>query len=123
MNPLNVLTGATMMTPIAALERRGEALLLDNDRELTLTIIGAGGIGKASLAGKMLPLANGQVGNGEALPHGSLAVMPVATSMRLIIEARRKTGLPVLLSEGERLVGIVGDDEIYSGLLHRSAAA
>jgi glycine betaine/proline transport system ATP-binding protein len=123
MNPLNVLTGATMMTPILALERRGEALLLDADRDLALTTIGDGGIGKASLAGKMVPIANGQAGDGATLPHGSLAVMPVATSMRLIIEARRQTGLPVLLTEGERLVGIVGDNEIYSGLLHRAAAS
>ena len=37
---------------------------------------------------------------------------------------RRKgqTGLPVLLADGGELVGLVGDEEIYSGLLHRAAS-
>jgi glycine betaine/proline transport system ATP-binding protein len=122
MNPLNVLTGATMMTPVSALARRGDAFLLDADRDLTLTTIGDGSIGKASLAGKTVPVANGPAENAETLRHGSLAVMPVAASMRLIIEARRHTGLPVLLTDDERLVGVVGDNEIYAGLLHRAAA-
>ena len=40
--------------------------------------------------------------------------------MRVIIEARRQTGLPVLLAEDGKLIGVVGDEEIYSGLLHRT---
>jgi hypothetical protein len=50
----------------------------------------------------------------------SLAVMPASTSMRAIIEARQTTGLPVLLAEGSKVIGVVGDEEIYSALMHRA---
>ena len=55
-------------------------------------------------------------------PQGSLAVISPAASMRDIIEARRQTGLPVLLADGGELVGIVGDEDIYTGLLHRATS-
>jgi CBS domain-containing protein len=42
--------------------------------------------------------------------------------MRDIIEARRQTGLPVLLADGGELVGLVGDEDIYAGLLHRATS-
>jgi hypothetical protein len=42
--------------------------------------------------------------------------------MRTVIEARRQTGLPVLLIAGGRMVGVVSDEEIYSGLLARASA-
>jgi hypothetical protein len=42
--------------------------------------------------------------------------------MRTVIEARRQTGLPVVLLDGERVVGVVRDEEIYSGLLARASA-
>jgi hypothetical protein len=39
-----------------------------------------------------------------------------------VIEARRQTGLPVVLVDGERVVGVVRDEEIYAGLLARATA-
>jgi hypothetical protein len=39
--------------------------------------------------------------------------------MRSIIEMRRSSGLPVLLANGSKAVGVVGDDEIYAALMHR----
>jgi glycine betaine/proline transport system ATP-binding protein len=118
MNPLNVLTGATLMRPLAAIERRGDALVLDGDRDLILTLVGDRCPGKAEIAGTHVPITPGPTG--EAWPHGSLAVVAPDAPMRDIIEARRHTGLPVLLADGGELVGMVGDEEIYSGLLHRA---
>jgi hypothetical protein len=40
--------------------------------------------------------------------------------MRAIIEARQATGLPVLLAEGSKVIGVVSDEEIYSALMHRA---
>ena len=45
----------------------------------------------------------------------------VEWSMRDIIEARRKSGLPVLLTEDGRVAGVVGDRELYSGILGTSS--
>jgi glycine betaine/proline transport system ATP-binding protein len=120
MNPLNVLTGATLMKPLAAIERRGDALVLDAERGLTLTLIGDRCPGKAELAGTHVPIAKAPTG--EQWPHASLAVVPPGAPMRDIIEARRQTGLPVLLADGGELVGLVGDEDIYAGLLHRATS-
>ena len=38
MNPLNVLSGASLMTPLAALARRGEQILLDRERPVAMTL-------------------------------------------------------------------------------------
>jgi glycine betaine/proline transport system ATP-binding protein len=120
MNPLNVLTGATLMTPLAAIERRGDALVLDAARNLTLTLIGDRCPGKADMAGTPVPVAKAP--DGDTWPQSSLAVVAPDAPMRDIIEARRQTGLPVLLAEAGELVGIVGDEEIYTGLLHRTTS-
>jgi glycine betaine/proline transport system ATP-binding protein len=122
MNPLNVLTGATLMKPLAAIERRGDALVVDGDRNLTLTLIEGRCPGKAEMAGIHVPVANGPTGDPAQWPHASLAVVAPDAAMRIIIEARRQTGLPVLLADGGKLVGLVGDEEIYSGLLHRATS-
>ena len=121
MNPLNVLTGATLMKPLTAITRRGDALVLDEARDLTLTLIGDRCPGKAALAGRDLAIARA-TGEPGQWPLHSLAVVAPDAPMRDIIEARRQTGLPVLLVDGGALVGLVGDEEIYSGLLHRSAS-
>ncbi|MGE0213031.1 MAG: choline ABC transporter ATP-binding protein [Parvibaculaceae bacterium] len=120
MNPLNVLTGATMMSPTAKLRRNGEALLIDDIRDLRLGLSPAGGIQSATLGGRPLSVTEGAEGRH---PHGTLAAMAPSTSMRKIIDARRQTGLPVALVEDGRLIGIVGDEEIYNGILHRSASS
>ena len=46
-------------------------------------------------------------------------MLPVAGKPLLehIIHIRHATGRPVLLCEGERFVGVVGDEEIYRGML------
>jgi len=119
MNPLNVLTGATMMSPLATLRKDGSRLLLDDIRALFVTLDGAGGIASAELGGRPIRLTQATDGKHA---HGALAVMTPSTSMRLVIDARRQTGLPVVLAEDGKMVGIVGDDEIYSGILHRSAS-
>lgn len=50
----------------------------------------------------------------------SIAVMPVQSPMRAIISMRQNTGLPVILAEGARAVGVVGNAEIY--VAHTSKA-
>jgi len=46
--------------------------------------------------------------------------LPASRSMREIIECRRQTGRPIVLMEEERAVGLVGDEEIYAGILRRA---
>jgi glycine betaine/proline transport system ATP-binding protein len=41
--------------------------------------------------------------------------------MERIIAIRHATGRPVILCDGQRFVGVVGDDEIYRGMLRPTA--
>jgi hypothetical protein len=51
-----------------------------------------------------------------------VVVMPCSAPMRVVIDARRQSGLPILLSQDGRIIGVVRDDDIYSGLLARATA-
>ena len=42
--------------------------------------------------------------------------------MRVAIELRHCTGRPVLMMEEGRMIGVIGDDEIYRGLMSQGSA-
>ncbi|HEX3218175.1 MAG TPA: choline ABC transporter ATP-binding protein [Aestuariivirgaceae bacterium] len=121
MNPLNVLTGDVMMTPLPALKRIGPMLMLDDDLGLTLAVDDAGAAERAALGEHQLKVFES---NGEASswPRGEVVVMPHSAPMRVVIDARRQSGLPILLAQDGRIIGVVRDDDIYSGLLARATA-
>jgi glycine betaine/proline transport system ATP-binding protein len=121
MNPLNVLTGDVMMTPLPTLKRIGPMLMLDDDLGLTLAVDNAGAAERAALGEHQLKVFES---NGEASswPRGEVVVMPHSAPMRVVIDARRQSGLPILLAQDGRIIGVVRDDDIYSGLLARATA-
>ena len=121
MNPLNVLTGDVMMTPLPTLKRIGPMLMLDDDLGLTMAIDNDGAVERAALGEHQLKVFES---NGEATswPRGEVVVMPCSAPMRVVIDARRQSGLPILLSQDGRIIGVVRDDDIYSGLLARATA-
>ena len=43
--------------------------------------------------------------------------------MKTVIELRHRTGHPVVLLDGDALLGVVGDDEIYRGMLRQTTLA
>ncbi len=57
----------------------------------------------------------------ENLGDDVLVTAPSSMKMRWNIEIRHHTGWPVLLVEQDRLVGVVGDSEIYSGILRQTS--
>jgi glycine betaine/proline transport system ATP-binding protein len=121
MNPLNVLTGDVMMRPLDGLAKMGGALVLDPARGLTLKLSPKNAQASVAMGPKPVPLAH-EAGEDGLYPPGHIAALPVSAPMRTVIEARRQTGLPVLLVDGGRMVGVVRDEEIYSGLLARATA-
>jgi glycine betaine/proline transport system ATP-binding protein len=127
MNPLNVLRGAALMTPAAALrridgevhlDRRGRIRLrLDSDdRPIGVTLDGAAGT-----------LAKADGTTGETSDDGAgfdVVVAPIDLKMRSAIALRRASGNPiVLVDQLGRMAGLCGDDEIYRALLQQRRAA
>ena len=105
-----------MMTPLPMLKRIGAMLMLDDDLGLTVALDNAGAAERAALGEHQLKIFES---NGEAIswPRGEVVVMPHSAPMRVVIDARHQSGLPILLAQEGRIIGVVRDDDIYSGLL------
>ncbi len=90
LNPLDVLTAAAVMTPLRAVERDVAAV--------------AGGVGVARATD----------------PASGRPRVAATTTLRGVIERRREAGAPlVVVDAGERVVGTIGDAQIYDGVLKR----
>jgi glycine betaine/proline transport system ATP-binding protein len=124
MNPINVLRGGSLMTPLEDLEQGEAGVRLDRDGRFLVRLEGEGRPCAVSLDGKAGHLVTYERGLALAgLNHGAVIVAPVDLSMRDAIELRQASGHPVLLIEAGRLVGVCGDEEIYRGILRQSGGA
>ncbi len=116
MNPLNVLRGASMMTPAAGLARDGADVLLDKHGRIRLALDADGRPQSCTLDGATGRLAPAGA-PAEAGPT-DIIVAPLDLKMRMAIELRRLSGNPVVLVDQlGRMAGLCGDDEIYRALL------
>ncbi len=101
MNPLNVMQASSLMTPIKKLKSENGAYWLDANQHWKLHLEKDDAI--------------------KSLRQGRKNITPILrtpdTGMRDIIKQRHQTGCPVLLEDNGKIVGIIGDDEIYKGIL------
>ncbi len=119
MNPLNVLRGASLMTPLEALARRGDDVLLD--AVTTATLDAKGRPTSVRIAGKSGRLVGFE---DRAMAGADMIVLaPADIKLRTALELRHQTGNPVALVENGRLIGAIGDDEIYRGILRQTGLA
>jgi glycine betaine/proline transport system ATP-binding protein len=124
MNPLNVLTGASLMTRVASIERQGADVLLDRDRPVVM-VLGADGqpdaVAIMGRPGRVVPYADGcDLG---ALDRDAVVLAPPEIKLRTALEIRQKTGNPLAMVEHGKLVGVIGDNEIYRGILRQTGIA
>ncbi|MFT5721691.1 MAG: glycine betaine/proline transport system ATP-binding protein [Motiliproteus sp.] len=122
-NPLNVLCGRSLMTRVEQLEHQEqeqeqEQLILNPNDNSCLSLSPSGQILSASRQEQPLRLQYWQEGEDtELLEVDSLVIAAPDISMRQAIEIRYRTGLPLLLQENDRLVGILTDKDFYHALL------
>ena len=122
MNPLNVLQGSSFMTPLEDLKREGNDVLLDSQGHCRVTLDGEDKPIAASFDGNTVKIENCNDSTiVENLGNDVLVTAPASMKMRWNIEIRHQTGWPVLLVEKDRLVGVVGDSEIYGGILRQTS--
>ncbi len=124
MNPLNVLQGTSFMTPLAELERDGNDVVLDSKGHFRVTLDELDKPVSASFDGKQARIESCNHDTDiKKLGDDVLVTAPSNMKMRWNIEIRHHTGWPVLLVEEDKLVGVVGDNEIYSGILRQTSFA
>jgi glycine betaine/proline transport system ATP-binding protein len=124
MNPLNVLRGGSLMTPVAAAARPGEQIVLDRDRPVVMTLDAAGapaGVAVADKPGRLVAFADGF--DLARLAPDVVVTAPPDIKLKSALEIRHKTGNPLVLIEDGRLIGVIGDDEIYRGILRQTGLA
>src|SRR3546814_15959148 len=98
MNPLNVLRGGSLMTPVEELKREGDAVLLDRAGRFRVKLNAAGGPEAVTIdryLGRLMPHQSDMAL--AALPYTPPNLAPCAISMRAAIELRQAPGAPVAL--------------------------
>ncbi len=129
MNPLNVLRGGSLMTPVEDLVRAGDSVRLDREGRFRIQLNERGVPTSVILDGKpgkllhFEPQADPEVLGRLAPSDVALITAPMNMSMRAAIELRQASGHPVALVEEGRLVGVCGDEEIYRGILRQTRLA
>ena len=124
MNPLNVLQGGSFMTPLADLKRDGMDIILDDYGRFRVTLDQNDKPVATSFDGNIGKIEHCNIDTKiENLGDDVLVTASPDMKMRWNIEVRHQTGWPVLLIEQDRMVGIVGDREIYGGILRQTSFA
>lgn len=122
MNPLNVLRGISVMTPVTKLASKGGNLLLDPAGRVRLIMDGATRPVDATIGGRSVPLlpwvADMEIAD---IQPGQFVMAPAGITLRTALELRHRTGHPVLLMHDNKMIGIIGDDEIYGGILRQTS--
>jgi glycine betaine/proline transport system ATP-binding protein len=124
MNPVNVLRGASLMTPLADIARQDGLLQLDWSGHHLMTLDAQGAPQSVTISGKPGRLVEFEETMAIAALDDDVVVMvSPEVRMRTALEIRHQTGNPVALVEDGKMVGVVGDDEIYRGMLRQSGMA
>jgi glycine betaine/proline transport system ATP-binding protein len=120
-NPLNVLSGHSLMRPLADCEQRDGETCLDNAADIWLQLDGQGGLRSARRGTDALSLQHWSAGDSiEALKTQQPTVVSASIGMRDALHIRYQTGQKLVLSEGDKLVGVLGDRELYHALLGKA---
>ncbi len=114
MNPLNVMTGETVMRPMHTLAERGGRLLLDDAARYCVGV----GAGSEDVRIDDAPHAVTHVADpdGHAVYQAGVVACPAGVSVRTLIRILSVSGHPVLLTDGDRLVGVCGGQDVLRAL-------
>ncbi len=112
MNPLNVMKASSLMTPIdLALAKSNQLRLKVDKKHQTLKVRFNGN--------SLVPVDAADISPERSALSSEIVTAPVTTGLREIIEFRHATGNPVLLVDKQKVLGVIGDDEIYRAILRK----
>lgn len=106
MNPMQVLRAREIMRPLAETSARQEGDYLIW-RERSHMLVAYDGSEPAELAGL----------NGLDLPEGGILTIGSDTSMKTILALRLQSGWPLLVRDGTKPIGLIGEEDIYKALI------
>ncbi|MZR31403.1 choline ABC transporter ATP-binding protein [Sneathiella litorea] len=119
MNPLNVLKGRTLMTLTENIPRNDGELLLDRAGYCRLKIDEVSTILSGTSNGQPSEIISYTGPESIAgIEYNQFVTAPADIMLRDVIEIRRRSGSPVLFVVDGKLIGMIGDDEIFEGFLN-----
>ncbi|EAQ66295.1 putative ATP-binding component of ABC transporter [Marinomonas sp. MED121] len=120
-NPLNVLKGDSLMTPISKLEKEGEFYQAEKGLNLELSITGALNA-ISSAKGDHLVVDWSEGLDVRQLALDSIVLAPSDINMREAVEIRYQTQQSLVLQKDGAVVGVLGDHDFYHALLGKHFA-
>jgi glycine betaine/proline transport system ATP-binding protein len=114
-NPLNVLKGRSLMQPLADLEQQDQSWKVCTAKDVWIEEVE----GALSIKGENdLSLHRWQPSDVDTLDiePSTLVLASPDIGMRDAIKLKQQSDYPILLVEGQQLVGILDDSEFYSAL-------
>jgi len=119
MNPLHVLYAQALMQPLAELDLQGRKLSIGDDLELELDTRNRPL--KAQLSGKPCELLSIlDIVQGQSLQN-IVFTADCEADMRSLVSARRELAQPILVLQDDCLLGIVGEQQLFDGLLRQGS--
>lgn len=122
-NPLNVLKGDALMTPLNALGKKEGRFELAPS--IWMSVSESGEVQSVVNHETQFTLVEWKEGTPiSLLPQGAIARVPVSIGMRDAVEICYQTGEMMLLEKGNECVGVLADQNFYHALLgkHFSSA-
>jgi glycine betaine/proline transport system ATP-binding protein len=119
-NPLNVLSGRSLMRPLADCEARDGETCLDQVRNIWLKVAADGALQSMRRGPKEVALQHWSPGQPIEGLKGRPTLVDAGIGMRDALHVRYQSGQKLMLCEGSRLVGILGDRELYHALLGKA---
>jgi glycine betaine/proline transport system ATP-binding protein len=119
-NPLNVLSGRSLMRPIEACETQGLEICLDTQGDIWLTLDQQGKLERIRRGDQVLPLQSWTIGEPLEALQSRPTLVDADIGMRDAIQIRYQTGQKIVLSQGDKVIGILGDRELYHALLGKA---
>ena len=127
-NPLKVLSCASLMRPVSDLQHlkdNNSAVFLDSEDECICHIDPEGRPKRMTFSGNELNLIQIQDDlDLKNLAEGTIVIAAIKTLMKTVVEINHCTRLPVPVVDGHgRMVGVVGPEEIFRGILRENRPA
>ncbi len=118
MNPLGVLRGGSLMTPLCDLSCHDNTAMLDSRGYFQVTLDNNGVPTQATTDGaatRIIPLSAPY--DTHDLSRDEIAAVPVDILMRSAVEILNATKAPLILLDDGKFAGVIGEEEIYRGIL------
>ncbi|MCJ8298432.1 MAG: choline ABC transporter ATP-binding protein [Pseudomonadales bacterium] len=117
-NPLNVLKGHSLMTPLATNSSETFGQCIDLQQQVKLFVDNQQQLLKVTIAEQPCQVQHcSQEMSIAQLARDKVTIVPADIGMRRAIEIKYHTGLPLILAQQQQILGSLNDQSFYHALL------